>query len=83
MTSMVVPQDVVDSQLAACRDGEQGQFTLTGTFKSIPGMGAVIVGDTVTKQGGAGYESTPAPAPAPAAPPASDAAMAVVKRKTY
>lgn len=81
MTSMVVPQDVVDSQLAACRDGETGQFTLTGTFKSIPGMGAVIVGDTVTKQGGAGYESTPAPSPT--APPASDAAMAVVKRKTY
>lgn len=48
---MFVPQDVVDSQLAQCTDGEVGDFTVRGgTFTTVPG-GALVTGETVTKSG--------------------------------
>ena len=50
--TIVIPQEVVDEQLAKCADGETADFTLTGaTFTLVPGVGAVISGDTITKDG--------------------------------
>lgn len=61
MNALVISQETVDSQLADCVDGETGDFTVTGgTFKLVPGVGAVVSGDTITKKG-YGKPSTPAP----------------------
>lgn len=57
--TLVIPQDVVDSQLAKCADGEVSDFTVKGgTFTLVPGVGAVVSGPTVAKKGykGAGAE---------------------------
>lgn len=76
MTTMIVPQDVVDSQLAQCADGEVGDFTVKGgMFKLVPGVGAVISGETITK--GGGYTTKAAVKK----PDMSSGAAAVVTRK--
>lgn len=79
MTHMFVPQDVVDSQLAGCTDGETGDFTIRGaTFTTVPG-GALVTGETVTKSG---YKEPAAVVPKPMMEPGMSAeAGAVVGRK--
>ena len=59
MNALVISQETVDSQLAQCADGETGDFTVKGgTFTLVPGLGAVVSGDNITKKG---YKAAPEP----------------------
>jgi hypothetical protein len=78
---MTIPQEQVDEQLQGCADGETGDFTLTGaTFTVVPGVGAVVHGDTVSKSGGA--ETPKETALGEEMPLMSPTVKAVVGRKT-
>jgi hypothetical protein len=85
MNAMVISQDTLDQQLSQCKDGETGDFTIKGgTLTMVPGVGAVVAGDNITKSGYDEGESTEPnegeTAPMPTKP-MSASAMAVVGRK--
>lgn len=78
MNALVISEDTLKEQLPECKDGEVGDFTVKGgTLTMVPGVGAVVSGDTITKAGGS-YDEGMAEEPAPKMSPA---AMAVVGRK--
>lgn len=82
MNALVISQETVDSQLSECADGETGDFTVKGgTFKLVPGVGAVVSGDTITKKGYGSKTPKDDADKEPANPKMSAAASAVVKRK--
>ena len=60
MNSLVISQETLDANLPNCKDGETGSLNIPiGTFKLVPGIGAVVSFDTITKDGGAPEEAEP------------------------
>jgi len=83
MNALVISQETLDDQLPQCKDGETGDFTIKGgTLTMVPGVGAVVSGDNITKSGyeNEGGAETEAEGGIEE-PKMSPAAMAVVGRK--
>lgn len=82
MNALVISEDTLSSQLAECEDGEEGSFTVKGTLHLVPGVGAVVSFEDITKKGYKAEKKEDDDDDKPAKKKMSAAAAAVVGRKT-